>query len=305
MLFFLTGALILGVVSIRIQRNIATAYNRELFTLGQDTETLIIGDSHTATSLDPAVLTHAFNASRSRESYFYSYYKFRKLIQYNPQIRKVIVGFSYHNISRLFNESILHEPSSLELYYYLLDEDAIKHVTTSDHDYRVAYLKLWGIPVNIYDNPVQMKAFMGRKLQRSDFPFIEGYYPGKGSHVTIADAIGKVDRHYLDAKGRFSGTSLLMLEYLEKIIADCEDSGIKVYLFNGPLHAAYLGRIPQDAAYAFGNAKEAILEKHPSTTYLDYSRFPLEEDAYGDVDHVNVNGAMVISGDVKNLLGRQ
>src|SRR6266545_1841324 len=72
--------------------------NSKLFILNSDVHGLIIGDSHTMTSLNPGMLPSFVNFSQMVESYFYTYYKLKHLLEKNPQIKTVVLGYSYHNL---------------------------------------------------------------------------------------------------------------------------------------------------------------------------------------------------------------
>lgn len=101
-----------------------SALNSDAFKLAPNINTLIVGDSHSWLSLDPNIITGSVNVSESGECIFYTYYKLKYFIKQNPGVlRNVILAFSYHNISKKYQEGFLFEEikssSSMEKYYLI------------------------------------------------------------------------------------------------------------------------------------------------------------------------------------------
>jgi len=96
-----------------------------IFKLNKNINTLIVGDSHTMTSLDPEIIEHSKNVSFNSENYFFSYYKLKHFLFYNSHIKVVILGFAPQNISKMSSEMFFfHEPTEKQLfdrYYSILE----------------------------------------------------------------------------------------------------------------------------------------------------------------------------------------
>lgn len=303
-MFCIIGCLLLGGMTVYARKYMLAAYQSDVFSLGKGITTIIFGDSHTQCALNPDLMPGSVNISKSREICFYSYYKLLKFLDTNPNIRVVIFSFSYHNIARLNHERILHEPKTVETYLPLLDDKGLEFAKSDAKSYLLPYLINYGLPVNIYNNKLLIKSILGKKLQKSDFPFIEGFHPSKNSNINISEMEKIIASQYLDSRRNYSGKSEIMLDYFDKIMSLCKNRGIRVYLFNGPLHRSYKERTPVEAITSFISVKDQILKKYPNTVYLDYSDYPLEDYCYGDGDHVNYYGSVIITNDLTKKYGK-
>ena len=83
--------------------------------------------------------------------------------------------------------------------------------------------------------------------------------------------------------------SELHLSYLDALIQFCVDKGKKVILVRSPQH---------ELASDFANEKtyQTIRQtRYKNIEYLDFSKFPLLNSQYGDLEHLNHKGAKKFS----------
>jgi len=96
------------------------------FNIGQNKKIVILGDSHTQCAVNDSVFQEAINLSESADTYFYSYIKFKRLLKENPQLEILVIGYSYHNVTKnqdnwLTKESI--NTFKLPLHFFLFDAE--------------------------------------------------------------------------------------------------------------------------------------------------------------------------------------
>ena len=86
------------------------------------------------------------------------------------------------------------------------------------------------------------------------------------------------------------------LKYLTKIIELCEERGKKVILIRSPQHSKYSG-------YSNEILYQEIRKNHfSSIEYFDFSKFPLDNSEFGDLEHLNHKGAKIFSSWFNQLL---
>lgn len=276
------GILLLPVCLFSLNAN-KEALRSSLFRLDPHTNILIIGDSHTETSVNPDIITDSANVSKSGENYFYSYYKLSHILRLNPQIKTIVLGFSPHNIMKTYDSYTYNDRANQwQKYFPLFDADAREKIACFKMHYIVPFLQYrYGIPFRIYED---------------DFSFYGGYQERRGSFLTQKHLRSKIASHFRDAGGSYAGVSRDMVEYLERIIALCEVNRIHLVLFSAPLDPQYRALIPNEALIDF---KKVLLDKtayRGDVSYLDLSTLDLPGSSFYDCDHVNLDGAKIVSG---------
>jgi hypothetical protein len=238
------------------------------YRLPKNINTIIIGDSHTKCALNAKLLTNTANLSMDREPYMGSYYKIKKICKDNPQIKNVVLGFSYHNFSSYYDDFILGDDSKVFTDRYLQ--------LMSFYD----YMKL------VINRPKALKS-----LSCVLNPFKERYvkaivYDSTGVQGFKRESMEK--RLALQFKGK-ANTGLIseiQTEYFNKTIKYCKDKKIRLILVNTPLHEEYAKQLPAELKKLF-NKKLAIL----GLDYIDMNEIEYADSMYmPDGDHINING---------------
>ena len=79
-----------------------------------------------------------------------------------------------------------------------------------------------------------------------------------------------------------------------KIIDLCTKKNIRLYLINTPVSDEYLSKIPEKFINHYYNIVEK-LKSIKNVKILDYHDYQLPQNCYRDADHLNSNGAKIIS----------
>lgn len=296
LLFLLGGGLLLTPLCLASLRADRSALASQAFRMGRDARTVIVGDSHTETSIDPARLPGGVNISRSAENYCYSYLKLRYFLDCNPQVRDVVLGFSPHNVmdqDRQFSED---RANHWKDYFILMDGHTRTDLASFRLPYLIAYLKAeYGVPFRLLQNPIAIKYLLGRSnYSRADFPFNGGYQALRGSFLDAGKIAKRAQDHFRKGEG-YCGTSPVMVGYLRKIADLCDQRGVSLLLLDTPVTDAYRRLIPRQAMADFRRIQADLVYRHPRVAYLDLSATSLPPADFFDGNHLNREGAAVVT----------
>lgn len=301
----------IGIITVALFAYLRSFYDidrwKHLFHLDEDVETLIIGDSHLMTALDPDIIKKSRNICATNENYIFTYLKLKHFLYRNPQINTVVIGFSYHNVSKMYGEMYLyHDATEKEIYrryFILLDESAKSEIKKFRKNFIIAYLKYnLGFPIQIYSDKFVFKYLLRRNLTLTDFQFVGGYYNSDLYNVNIADVKERIKKYYYDENMMYQGKTILDIEYLHRILNICEKKGIRIFLYNSPVLPVYKNLIPIGNIVDFESVKSEILSKYKHAEYINHSDFEIEERNFGDGDHVNTKGAKIVSNVIGEII---
>lgn len=249
---------------------------------------LILGDSHTQTGINDKILDRSFNFSTSASSYLFSYAKLLKVIEDNKQIDTLILSFHYGSLDGdidqrvLFNDTLILD--RVPSYIPFLRFEEMQYFTS-----RVSFFKSF-----LY-LPKVLSFYFLKSLVKRDFSF----------HNLDLGGYNNLDRFKLkeDIKRRESfgdfpkkdSISYLELDYLIKISDLCKEKNIKLLLINTPMYNA--GKYT-DTSFYYKNYKKFLSNE----VLLDYASMPFPDSCYGDISHLNYNGAKIFTEKLHRIL---
>lgn len=283
------------------------AISRTYCPIPENVDTIILGDSHTETALDPDVIPNSINISLSSEHYFYTYYKIRYLLNACHNIEHVIVGFSYHNLGKrddiyLFADS----PGSrvdimYERYFLIVGHNGIKKLMSFSKVYWAKLLK-YKFGMSFQWDPVFLAKALLEELTYTDYAFIGRFYKSKKSHVNSEIISKTIQKHYYVADSKPQNFSETAISYFKRIVKLCTTRGIQLVIINTPLHPDYKNQIPENFLLKYTQVLSQLLKTFPEVQYLDYSELKMPISYYGDADHVNYYGAEIVSAKIRRQL---
>jgi hypothetical protein len=259
--------------------------------------TLIIGDSHAETTFDDSIIPHSQNIAFHAEHFLFTYFKLKKVLEANPQIKKIIISYGPHNISKGADVTLFsmdRTSRSFARYFMLLNREAVWDIYSPSQNWRINYLKWkYYIPFQLkLEAKLISKLVQGKFIKLKDFPFIGKFY-ASSKHV-FADVNTPIQGHYYN-KGELLKKSDLAIKYLYKIADLCEENNVKIILINTPVHKKYHELIPKYFSDYYTVLTSKIINKYNNIEFIDYSQYHLPDEYFGDYHHVNVKGAEVIS----------
>ena len=248
------------------------------FKLNINTKYLVLGHSHSECAFNDSLIGNFKNISESGESYFYTYFKTKKIIEQNPSIETVFIEFTNDQITESMNNRIWKEN--------YMDYRYPKYSPFMNFTDKMVLVKnnLYGY---LNSTSLSLKENLGRVINQnySYTNSIGGYlYLERDKTDSLVNTINE-NSSLLE----FDEVSEYNLKYLSKTIDLCEEQGKRVILVRSPQHPKYPG-------YSNENIYQEIRNNlFPSIEYLDFSKFPLANSEFGDLEHVNHKGAKVFS----------
>ena len=235
------------------------------FLLEKDVENLILGNSHPECALNDGLIDKTINLASSAESYFYTYYKLKTLLEENKQIKNVFLEFGYSGFNK-HSETWLWESAHHHKYSTIID--------------REGFVSLF------FKNPINtIKIVIKEKPSPMIVDFWGGYLFLKRDKLQ-AD----IDRHKekIDSASDNSNyVSTIQLRYFKKIINLCQKNNVSVYLIRNPMYKS---------ANRYDNVIFKIKNDYfKNVEFLDFVNFPLKDEEYGDIHHLNYKGAKTFS----------
>lgn len=248
--------------------------------VGEGVDSVIVGDSHTAWAIDDSGLEGVRNVSLNAEGYKYTYAKLQHLLRTEPRIKRVYLGFSYHNLSAYFDDYIVGPTFRffVERYLSILTmADYAELVKRSPRDALDLLLRILrkGFSAGVRGECTLYGRFSEEPMTKEfDFSSMQK----------------RIDAQYY-VEGRLQRESASNLEYLGKIVRLCRDAGVELVALNTPLHPEYERRVPQP----FRQLYERYLEDNGLRVFDFHDLKLTDADFLPDGDHANYRGAVLTS----------
>ena len=269
----------------------------DIFHFEPRTTILVVGDSHVATAVNSAILKSSVNISLNGENYFYTYYKLKHFLKLNPQINTVVMGFSPHNVMKSCDlYTYDNKANRWQMYLPVLDDFSREKIACLKMSYVVPFLQYrYGAPFRLFQDSVVFRSLLRQKYQKYDFAFYGGFEERSGNNLKPTHIAWKVASHFVNENGSYTGISDDMIHYLGEIAALCQAKGVRLVLFGAPLEKQYRSGMPQQAMIDYMNVKQEITTRYGNIRFLDLSSLDIPESFYYDCDHMNRDGARVVS----------
>jgi hypothetical protein len=256
------------------------------YKINKDKTVLIFGDSHLMSACDPNYIDNSKNICVGGEPYFISLQKIKYLLEHNSQIKTAVLGFAYHNTSG-FNDVKLSTGSAampiMESCYPILSINTLDDVPSDNEKYLISIIhKMLLYP------------------KKEHYSFIGRFKKDNGKGIGIKSAEGPLTRHF-QIDGKPADLSTVNLEYLENIVIFCKKNDITLYLVNAPLHQEYVAGVEISYIKKYKELAE-VYEKQSELYVLDYSTLELADSLYRNHDHVNKDGAVIVSKKINKII---
>lgn len=269
-IFFLVAAtlvtLLLFVLSVTIIR---VKFD---FTLDHKTENIILGHSHSQCAYDDASLPGFKNLSNGGESYFYTYFKLKKILEDNPQIKNVFLEFTNTLVAKKQDDWIWgFEKMNANLAKYgpfMEIEDLLFLYSKNQKDFLPILSSVFRTNLlRLFTNNLKINEQMG------------GYQALEYSLANRTDTSIKAL-----SKKIYNDTSAVSLDYLKKIVGLCQATNVTIVFIRSPQHLV-----------VNKSNEHFILEHHRNhfkqQLFWDFDSLQLQNKEFGDLFHLNKYGA--------------
>ena len=236
--------------------------------------TLFLGDSHIQQAINNNLIPNTLNLSQFSESYYFTYFKTKRILKANPSIKKIYLGFSFHNISSYFDDFIFGKYSKdiAAKYFFILPKNEKIRI--------------------INENSKNISTLITHTLINGFEISFFGKYDNKFDNVSSNElSMNKRLKQQFYELNKVRDFSFINIKYLVKIIELCKKHKIKLTLINTPLHTYYKHRIPK----VFLKKYNEIIN-HYNLEIINFNDLNLDNSCFvPDGDHVSIKGANIVS----------
>jgi hypothetical protein len=265
--------------------------NRKLFgkiKIEKEISTIIVGDSHTECAINDSLMSESRNVSLLSEGYFFSYLKLENIIDNNGNIKNIILGFSYHNLSAHYEQFVYGTPtfSSISRYISLMDFRDFFTLLSKQS----SMTNLAPIMKSSLSNIIKYARKGNPCILKDNIPDISG----GAKNESIKSRINFL--YYFD--GEPCKASDFNLFYLKKMVDLCRRKEINLILLNTPLFKDFYASIPACKIIEY-NAIVNDLD----IPLINLNSYILPADYFfPDGDHLTSIGANLITKHLINTL---
>ena len=243
-------------------------------------QTLFMGDSHIECAINTALLPGTTNLSQSSESLLFTYFKLRNILQNNSAIKKVYLGFSYHNISSYADEFVYGQYAYdvAARYFFILPTEQKAEIVKHNLDELPRFAGK--LIVNGFNTVIQ---------EKESYSFLGGYKNEYKNMVASKKSMDyRISQQYYD-NGMQRNFSDISIKYFNKIIVLCKEKNIELILLKTPLHNYYQSKIPID----FIKKYDSLITRD-KLKLIDLGSLVLNDRCYlPNGDHVSARGALL------------
>ncbi|MBL4703259.1 MAG: SGNH/GDSL hydrolase family protein [Flavobacteriales bacterium] len=273
---------------------VSPVYNPNLFEFKDTINTLIIGASHSATSIDPDHIEGAISVALSGEPLFFTYYKAKVLLSNNPHIKDVLIAISPIHVAQYSDKNVFQGNSKSQNkamnYYFLIDDFSDPLINQFSSGNILGYLKFhWGLPLNYMSDLRVALNYHRNTIDYSAYPFFGGVERIEGNHTEKDRITEKVKYYFYDENGK-ANASDFGAEVTRRIASLTEQFDIKLTIISTPMHPYFIQQIPENIQQKYDETIKSVLQHYPNVRFIDSSAFPISEDQFLDGDHLNAQG---------------
>ncbi len=245
------------------------------FRIDPKNTTLIIGHSHSECAYNDSLIFGVSNYSESGETYFYNYIKVKKLIEQNPHIDRILIEFTNNQIKEYMDNRIWED----------------KYISYRFPKY-VSFMNKEDINLLLKNNPNYFKSSFSVSFS-SNFKMLFK----RLNYTTEIGGYKYLERNFTDSSEQEEESltteeqaaadliSVYNIEYLDKMITFCKENNVEVFLIRSPLNKNYKG-FDNEVIFQY-----LLHTKYKEFEFLDFAKFPLSDEEFGDVIHLNHKGA--------------
>jgi hypothetical protein len=265
--------------------------NSSQYVFDKDIELLFLGDSHITNSVIDSLVPNSLNLSKRSESYYYTLQKL-KFVSKKSKIKKVILGYSDHNITAYYDEFInghlsLVMPHKL---FFILDFKEKLRVLNWNKTKLISFFKQ--IVLSAYYQ------YQNHENSKLEYWFSDGFHNSfKETEANVFAIKKRISFQFYKSK-KLIRLSDLNIFYLKEIISFCIEHNIELIFLKTPLHLEYCSRVPEMFKFKYKN-----LIKENNIRLINLEKLNLTDSNYvPDGDHVTLQGAEITTRALKEIL---
>lgn len=260
--------------------------NRSNFKISGHADKIIIGHSHPECAFNDSLIVNTVNVSQSGESYFFSYYKINQLLQQNKNIKCIFLEFTNNQLEKKMEDWIWSAMFLSHKY----------HTYAPFIDYPGNSLLMKKNPTSLLKLQIKTLLYNFKVIALQEYD----YTRKTGGYLYLAkskiDSLIRLKDKAIDKNKLEELFPRENLAYLDKIVGLCKAQKIELILLRSPLHEKYPGTRNEKTF------KKILATRYPDLPFLDFKNFPLQNDEFADLEHLNFKGAKRFSVFFNDLL---
>jgi hypothetical protein len=256
------------------------------FKVKPNVTSLFVGDSHIKLAVNDSIVQNSANIALTSESYYFSYLKLNEILNTNPSIKKVYIGFGYQNLSSYFDDYIfgMYSKDVSSRYFFIMPFS--EKVQFAKYNKPNALLYFRYVFTNGLKNSVtKNKTFIG---------CYENIFKNISARTASMD--NRIAHQYYNHGVLYKPSEFNTL-YLTKVVELCRKKNVRLIMLNTPVHPYYRTKIPAEYIALYN---KIVQEQHLEV--LDLSNLLTEDSCFvPDGDHVSEKGALLVSKHINQL----
>lgn len=282
---FTLPLLILIIILEGLTRNHMTIMKQKEMYLNENSdsiEVLILGNSHAGNGLDPNQFKlNAFNAAQGSQSLYYDIEIAKKYLNRMKSLKIVLISIDYHSL--YFTYSV--EREFMYSYYY-----GINYKENNPIKRKISLL-FWG-----YGLKEGLSLIMKKPAQT-----VKGYASIEGTDFSSLNMLSGKER--VERFDKMINTNTKhkseIIENLNRFIVLLKSKGIEPILITLPCHD-YFNQCLNEKFVIQNNKDIEKISKLNNLVYLNYLYKKLNDTNFYNVDHLNMQGAKIVSKEINN-----
>lgn len=274
------------------------------YQLSENIDTLVVGASHLQLGFDDRSMSEVRNFSNSGMPYFFTYAKSKRLLESNPQIKRLVVSLhpihiSPYGDSRFFSDNGLSRENAFEYFPLLQDYQSLGDKRYS-LDFALSYLKYkFGIPFNYMEDIKPFIISLNKNVPFEHMNFSGEFNLRETSLLNIDSVKSKAEFYF----GNDVYYSKYAIDTLERIAAYTSEKRVQLFIMNMPTHKMFRDITPSIYVNKYEQLIAKLLTQYNHIKYLDYYTYDLPDDAFFDGDHLNIKGVEIMAPIFKQDIG--
>jgi hypothetical protein len=234
---------------------------------------IVLGNSHSECAFNDSIIYNAINFSQSGEANFYTYFKLKKIIELNSRIDTIFIQFSNNQVDESMNGWIwdnMHMSYNLPKYALFMDREGLKLLYEKNPDsFKKCIFPILKNNIRMifkgfnYNNEIGSYRHLVRNKTDSLLTNIPNDLPAEKS----------------------ANLSYVNIDYISRSIDYCKQKNIKVFLVRTPVHEKSQSHKNE---FLF---QKILKTNFYETEFLDFSKYPIANSEFADLEHLNYKGA--------------
>lgn len=265
--------------------------NGNFFNLPADTKYLFIGHSLPQHALNDKLINNSYNLSKDGRNNFYAKYQLNKVLNDNPQINYIFIDVSNNIFYQDYNQNIYkktHMPTKYPNVAFLISLKDQLYLLTKNPLVYIA---------SVYQSFLVNTKFILTKNQSYLSWDYKGYNWGEyfynEDELNLRSFLDNFQPNPVFESKTISRQSIALLNELIEI-SKKYDKGI--YLIRTPIHS-HNEMLANEEGFI-----DLINNQYNNYHFLDFVKFPLRDDQFRNIGHLNYKGAEKFSTFFNQLL---